>query len=132
MVGGVIVASEIIWFASIPLLGLQGFKDMKKKSFGFLKLTEKPATAEKFKFGVRALFLGLGVQLILHVLLLVGYAVYGASPGQAILGLDFLAQAATYAVLLVLASISTVVGIYSLGGHFADKIKAVLTFTENS
>lgn len=131
VIGGVIVAAEVIWFASIPLLGLQGFKDMKKKSFGFLKLTEKPVTKERFKFGVNALSVGVGIQLILHVLLLVGYVVYGASPGQTILGLNFEGQAAVYGVVLVIATICTVVGVYSLGGHFADRMKSILTFEEN-
>ena len=42
VIGGIIVAGEVIWFASIPLLGLQGFKAMKKRAFGFLKLQTKP------------------------------------------------------------------------------------------
>ena len=37
-IGGILVAAEVIWFASIPLLGKQGFIAMKKKAFGFLKL----------------------------------------------------------------------------------------------
>jgi hypothetical protein len=61
-IGGVVVAAEVIWFASIPLLGKQGFLAMKKKAFGFLKLKADPISESRHKLGVNCFWIGLSGQ----------------------------------------------------------------------
>ena len=80
VIGGVIVAAEVIWFASIPLLGKEGFAEMKKKSFSFLKLPSGPVSQPRHKLGVRLFWLGLGGQLGLHAVLAAAIVIVGGHP----------------------------------------------------
>tara|TARA_R110000850_G_scaffold17996_29_gene54676 strand:- start:6211 stop:6687 length:477 start_codon:yes stop_codon:yes gene_type:complete len=124
LIGGVIVAAELIWFASIPLLGLKGFKAMKKKAFGFLKIPEGPGSAVQHKWGVRLFWVGLGTQLALHIVLVFAYILVGAHPDRIILGMDFEQQTMAFFSILIIAIISLVLGVYLLGEVFLGKMKA--------
>ncbi len=131
MIGGIVVAAELIWFASIPLLGLKGFKAMKKKAFGFLRLPEGPASAASHKWGVRLFCFGLGAQLALHVVLVIAYIIVGAHPERIILGLDFEQQTVVYFSILIAAIICHVLGVYLLGETFIAKLKVAFRQDEN-
>ena len=122
-IGGIIVAAEVIWFASIPLLGLQGFLAMKKKAFGFLKLKTDPISESRHKLGVKLFWVGLTGQLLLHAVMIVGYAIVGAHPERIIFGMNFEQQLGVYFSLLILFVICLVVGVYALGAGFADRFK---------
>lgn len=41
IIAAALVVSEVIWFASIPLLGKAGFKALKVKYFGWLRLDRR-------------------------------------------------------------------------------------------
>ncbi|MFC4991507.1 hypothetical protein [Rubritalea tangerina] len=63
-------------------------------------------------------------------MILTGYVVYGADPGQEIWGMNFETQAAVYAATIALGTICTVVGIYMLGAPFVNKLKSVFNYSE--
>jgi hypothetical protein len=131
LIGGIIVAAEVIWFASIPLLGLQGFKAMKKKAFGFLKLKVGPISQSRHKLGVRLFWFGLGGQLLLHAIMIIAYAIVGAHPERTILGLTFEQQLAVYFSLLIVFVLCLIAGIYALGAQFADRFKQAFDWSEH-
>lgn len=125
LIGGIVVAAELIWFASIPLLGKDGFWAMKKKAFSFLKLPTGPVSPTRFRLGSVLLLSGLGVQLGLHAVFVAAYAVVGAHPEKIILGLNFEQQLIVYFALLILGILAMVVGVYALGADFAERLKRV-------
>jgi hypothetical protein len=122
-IGGIVVAAEVIWFASIPLLGKDGFLAMKKKAFGFLKLQTGPISESRHSLGVKLFWIGLCGQLSLHALMIVGYAIVGAHPERIIFGLSFEQQLGVYFSLLILFVICLIAGVYALGAGFADRFK---------
>ncbi len=122
-IGGVIVAAEVIWFASIPLLGKEGFLAMKKKAFGFLKLQTGPISEPRHRLGVKLFWIGLCGQLSLHAVMIVAYAIVGAHPERIILGLSFEQQLGAYFSLLLLFVICLMAGVYALGADFAGRFK---------
>ena len=122
-IGGVIVAAEVIWFASIPLLGKEGFLAMKKKAFGFLKLQTGPISEPRHRLGVKLFWIGLCGQLSLHAVMIVAYAIVGAHPERIILGLNFEQQLGAYFSLLLLFVICLIAGVYALGADFAGRFK---------
>lgn len=122
-IGAIIVTAEVIWFASIPLLGLQGFLAMKKKAFGFLKLQTGPISQPRHKLGVTLFWIGLCGQLSLHAIMIIAYAIVGAHPERIILGMTFEQQLTVYFSFLLVFVICFIAGIYALGGQFADRFK---------
>ena len=123
VIGGIVVAGEVIWFASIPLLGKQGFMAMKKKAFSFLKLKAGPISESRHRLGVKLFWIGLSGQLLLHAIMIVGYAVVGAHPERIIFGLNFEQQLGIYFSLLLLFVACLVAGVYALGADFADRLR---------
>ena len=123
LIGGIIVAAEVIWFASIPLLGLQGFLAMKKESFRFLKLKVGPISQSRHKLGVTLFWLGLDGQLLLHAVMIIAYAIVGAHPERIILGMTFDQQLAAYFSFLVVFVICLIAGVYALGADFSERFK---------
>ena len=132
VIGGVIVAAEVIWFASIPLLGKEGFFAMKKKAFSFLKLKEGPITESRHSLGVWLFCLGLGGQLLLHAVMIVAYSIVGAHPERVLLGMDFNQQMAVYFSLLVLCVLSLIAGVYALGADFAGRLRGMFVWSEKA
>ena len=132
VIGGVIVAAEVIWFASIPLLGKEGFFAMKKKAFSFLKLKESPISESRHKLGAWLFCLGLGGQLLLHAVMIVAYAIVGAHPERILLGMDFNQQLALYFSALVMCVVSLIAGVYALGADFAGRCREVFLWPEHA
>lgn len=126
-VGGIIVVAEVIWFASIPLLGKQGFLDMKTKAFAMLKLQTGPVSKSRHQAGSWLFCIGLGGQLLLHALMIVAYALLGDDADTLILGLNFSQQLAVYFTSLILLVIALVIGIYLLGADFAERCRTLLS-----
>ena len=123
LIGGILVAGEVIWFASIPLLGKDGFLAMKKKAFGLLKLRVGPISQSRHRLGVKLFWIGLGGQFLLHAVMLAGYAMVGASPDTVLLGMNLEQQLGVYFTLLVACVVGLVAGVYMLGADFAGRFK---------
>ena len=93
-------------------------------------LPERVPTKQKFTTGVWLFCGGAAVQSLLHILILIAYVVYGAEPGQVILGMNFETQAAVYAILVALSTLSSVFGVYFLGTPFLEKMKSIFNYSE--
>lgn len=129
LLGGFIVLGEIIWFASIPLLGKEGFKAMKSKAFSFLKLKTGPISRERHSWGLRLFWLGLVIQMGLHILFVIAYLIVGAHPERAIFGLTFEEQLVCYFSILIFGIVCLIVGVYMLGADFAERLKHAFDWT---
>ncbi|MGI9473996.1 MAG: hypothetical protein ACR2NZ_20825 [Rubripirellula sp.] len=127
LIGGVVVVAEVIWFASIPLLGKAGFMEMKQNAFSKIKLKQGPIDAARIRLGSRLLVLGLAGQILLHLLMIVGYAIVGAHPERIIFGMSFEQQLAIYFSLLVASVLCTVAGVYAIGADRVGMICSALS-----
>jgi len=124
VVGAIIVVAEIIWFASIPLLGKEGFKTIKSKAFGLLKLSEGPISKTRHSVGITLLLSCVLAHILLSVSTLLAYFKYGADdPGVLVLGLTFHQQAMVYYAVLIVAMVGLVVSAYILGADFWERLK---------
>jgi hypothetical protein len=132
LIGGIVVAAEVIWFASIPLLGIRGFKAMKKRAFSKLRLSQGPIGAQRHRWGGILLLVSIGVQVALQFGVLVAYFLVGAQPETAVLGLSFDQQASLYAVILVFAVVLLVVAVYMLGAPFAERLLSLFELPETT
>lgn len=125
VIGSVLLGVELVWFASIPLLGKQGFLDLKKRAFSFLKLTEGPITRSRHRFGVTLLVVSLVVEVLMSAAMTFGYAMAKA-PEQAVapvLGLAFQDQALLYVFVEIATTAGLVVSVFILGADFWERFK---------
>jgi hypothetical protein len=73
LVGGIFVAAEVIWFASIPLLGMEGFKQMKSQAFSLLKPNTGPISRIRHQAGTWMFTVGILSQVGLGVTVMMAY-----------------------------------------------------------
>lgn len=124
LIGGIIVAAEIIWFASIPLLGKTGFTEMKSKVFGFIKLGTEPISRERHQFGVWLLIVSIAVEALLIIFMVGAHLKLGSESASAqMLGLDFQSQATVFILMEIVTAIGIVASVYLLGAGFAERLK---------
>lgn len=124
IIGSIIVAAEIIWFASIPLLGKDGFKEMKTKAFSVLRLRSEPISRSRHRLGVGLLVTSIAVEAILIIFIIGAHINLGAESASAsILGFDFQAQAAVFIGLEMATAAGIIASVYLLGAGFAERLK---------
>ena len=119
------MAVELLWFASIPLLGKEGFKEVKQRTFGWLKLPSSPVSQTRHRIGVMLLFGSLLLNVLLN-LIMVGVDLFVSGPDQpnpVILGLSFEQQTTVYIATQILTSIGVMVAMFMLGGDFWERLK---------
>ena len=133
LIGGILLAVEVFWFASIPLLGKEGFVAVKQRAFGWLKLSSKPVSQARHRFGVTLLFGSILLDVMLN-LLMVGtdFLAPGADvPTKQILGLSFSQQATVYISVQILTTIGMVVAVFILGSGFWERLKNAFQWQAN-
>ena len=124
IIGGVVVAAEIIWFASIPLLGKAGFKEMKNKAFSVLRLRSEPISRSRHRLGVGLLVISIAVEAILIIFIIGAHINLGTESASAsILGFDFQAQATLFIGLELATAAGIIASVYLLGAGFAERLK---------
>ena len=130
LIGGTLLAVEIVWFASIPLLGKAGFMALKNKAFGWLKLQEGPISYRRHVLGVWLL-----VGSILTELVLQGFALYASyinSGGDGVIntvaGLTAPEFNTVYLVIEVLTAAGILASLFILGGDFWERLKAAFVW----
>lgn len=125
IVGAVVVIGEVVWFASIPLLGKAGFKELKGKAFGIFALTQGPISEARHRWGVR--FLGLFALLnAVSMISLLGTYFYLGEDNlmEGLFGLNFKQEARLYVGAIVASGFSLVIGVYMLGQPFVARLAA--------
>lgn len=124
LIGGILIAGEVIWFASIPLLGKAGFKEMKNKAFGILRLRNAAISKTRHSFGVGLLVTSIAVEALLIIYMVVAHLKLGSeSAGAKIAGLDFQSQATVFVSIEILTAIGIISSVYLLGAGFAERLK---------
>jgi hypothetical protein len=125
LIGGILLVVELLWFASIPLLGKDGFKAVKKQAFGWLKLTEKPISLARHRIGVVLLVGSLVLDLLLQILVMVQHfgAVTSTERAPELMGLSFAAQSNLYIALQLATATGVLIALLVLGGGFWERLK---------
>jgi hypothetical protein len=125
LIGAILLVVELLWFASIPLLGKAGFKAVKERAFGWLKLAEKPISLARHRIGVVLLVGSLVLDLLLQILLMVQHfgAVTATEPTPDQMGLSFAAQSNLYIGLQIMTATGVLIGLILLGGGFWERLK---------
>ncbi|MGI9523533.1 MAG: transporter suffix domain-containing protein [Hyphomicrobiaceae bacterium] len=123
IIGGIVIGGEVIWFASIPLLGKEGFKRVKSQLFSKLKLTDKPISKERHNVGFTCTVGALAFQMLVLVWIVGGFFYFGTDHlTDGVAGVTF-AQEATFVVYALIASVAVFfVGVWLLGGRFVDRL----------
>ena len=125
LIGGVLLAVEILWIISIVLLGKEGFNEVKHMAFGWLKLGTGPISRARHRLGVSMLAISVILDVVLN-LVIVGidlFAEGAADPTTRFFGLDFKRQAAAYVGIQILTTLGVIAGIFLLGADFWERIK---------
>lgn len=125
LIGGILLAVEVLWFASIPLLGKEGFETVKQRAFGWLKLSSGPISRARHRFGV-TLLLGSILLDVLINLIMVGTDFLAPEtdvPTKQLLGLTFSEQATVYVSVQILTTIGIVAALFILGADFWGRLK---------
>jgi hypothetical protein len=125
LIGGILLAVEILWFASIPLLGKQGFMMLKAKAFAWLKLSSGPISQARHRFGVTLLLSSVALDVLLNLVVIgTNLLVKGADvPTTLIFGLTFQQQATIYVAIQILTTISIIAAVFILGADFWERLK---------
>ena len=116
---------EVLWIASIPLLGKAGFKDVKEKTFGWLKLAARPMSRIRHCSGVVLLVASLVLDVLLQLVVMVQHfgAASAANQTPELLGLSFAVQSRLYIGLQVATATGVLVALILLGGGFWERLK---------
>jgi len=123
LVGGILVAAEVIWLASIPLLGKEGFKQMKSRIFSLFKPRSGPISRVRHQVGVWMFTIGSLSQVILGVTVMVAYFFVGATdPAIRVMGLSFEHQALFYVYIQIAAMACMIASVYVLGADFWHRL----------
>ena len=125
LIGGVLVVVEILWIISIPLLGKQGFDEVKSKAFGWLKRSEKFVGRTRHYFAVILLVACLFIDALTN-LAIVGVDLFvdvAADPNATLFGMTFQQQATLYISAQILTTIGVVASMILLGGDFWERIR---------
>ena len=123
--GGGLVAVEILWLASIPLLGKEGFLEVKRRAFGWLKLPAGPVGRRRHRIGVGLLIACVAIDVLAQMVVVGGHA-YLAGEGNEVRpigGLSFDQQARLYVGLQLATGAGVVVSLFVLGGDFWERLK---------
>jgi hypothetical protein len=132
IVGGILIAGEVIWFASIPLLGKEGFKQMKSEAFSLLKPKSGPISQSRHKFGVWMFTVGALGQILLAMGVMVAYFMVGAGdPDIPVMGLSFEQQAIAYVVIQFAAIGCIMVSVYVLGADFWERLNGAFEWQKS-
>lgn len=124
LIGGLLIAGEVIWFASIPLLGKAGFKEMKNKAFSILRLRSEPISRLRHNFGVGLLVVSIAAEALLIIFMVGAHLKLGSeSAGPTIAGVDFQSQAMIFVSIEILTAVGIISSVYLLGAVFAERLK---------
>ena len=125
LIGGILLAVEVLWFASIPLLGKEGFEAVKRRAFGWIKLPSSPVAQRRHRFGVILLFGSILLNVLLN-LIMVGVDVFvsgSEQPNPVVFGLSYEQQATVHIATQILTTTGVIVALFILGADFWERLK---------
>lgn len=129
IIGGILIGVEVIWLASIPLLGKEGFWELKQKAFGWLKLKDKPVSRSRHRWGVILLIGSLLTDVILQVFIMVS-SILLQKEEVSLLGLTFSEQTNIHMIIQIMTTLGILASLFILGGQFWEKVKQAFIWEE--
>jgi len=131
LIGGIVIGGELVWFASIPLLGKEGFKRIKNQMFSKFKLTDKPISKARHNWGIALAGGALAFQMLVLIWIVGGFFYLGEGHLTDGVGGVTFAEEATAMVYTIIASVvAFFVGVWVLGGRFVDRLHVALVWHE--
>lgn len=129
LVGVIIVLVEIVWFASIPLLGKVGFNQLKARMFGVLKLHDGPINYRRHLWGILFLFLAVILESTVVIAVLIGYFYLGTGHlTEGFLGFTLEQEATLFVYVELGCVVLLILAIYTLGSQFLEKLQVALSW----
>ena len=125
LIGGILLGVEVLWFASIPLLGKEGFETVKHRAFGWLKLSSSPISRARHRFGVTLLLGCILLDVLLNSVVVLA-DLFGKTDGDltpVLLGMNFEQQTTVYIATQILTTIGVIAAVLILGGDFWERLK---------
>ena len=133
IVGAIVIIGEVVWFASIPLLGKAGFKELKGKAFGFFALPRGPIGRERHAWGLRFLGLFLLLETVAVLGILAGYFYLGEDNlTGSFIGLTFQQEARLFIGLIAASGVCLLIAVYTLGAPFVGRLADALSWTDDA
>lgn len=133
IIGAIVVIGEVVWFASIPLLGKAGFMELKGKAFGIFALPKGPIGKQRHAWGMRFLGLFLLLETLAVLGILAGYFYLGEEHlTQSFIGLTFEEEARLFIGLIAASGVCLLIAIYTLGAPFVSKLADALSWSEDT
>jgi hypothetical protein len=124
-IGGLVVASEVAILICIPLVSKEGFRRIKQRHFGWLKLPKKPTSYGVHVIGVSLLIGGLLIDALLNMSVVSASLTMSdaKNPNMILFGMDFADQISSFLVIEIGSTVAVVVGIFILGADFWERIR---------
>ena len=125
LIGGILLVIEVLWFASIPLLGKEGFEAVKDRAFGWLKLPSGPISRTRHRIGIALLLGSFALDILLNLIIIGTDLLVKAAdaPSTLIFGLTFAQQATVYIGVQVLTTLGVLAGAFVLDADFWGRLK---------
>jgi hypothetical protein len=126
IVGAVAIAAQVIWFASIPVLGHKGFLAMKSRAYTLIKPKEGPIGKTRYRVGTILLVASLLGEVALKLALLMAFfssTNYGLE--LPIWGVTYQLLAITYVSLEITIIVVLISSFYMLGADFMERLVKV-------
>lgn len=131
LIGGILVGGELIWLASIPLLGKEGFKRVKDQMFSKLKLTDNPISKTRHSWGLGLMGSSLLFQGLVLIWIVFGFFYLGKGHlTESVGGATFAEEASFMAYALIVSAVAFFVGVWLLGGRFVDRLNTAMIWHE--
>jgi len=129
VIGVVLLTGEIVWFASIPLLGKDGFNAIKQKMFGWLKLKDKPVSKKRHLCGIILLLSSILTDVLLQIFILSIY-LFLEKGQEMIFGITLDTLTNIHTIIQILTTLGILASLFILGGQFWEKIKQAFIWEE--
>jgi hypothetical protein len=123
IIGGILIAGEVIWYASIPLLGKDGFIWIKSKTFGVFALPRGPISPRRHRIGMWMFGIAVTVQETVLAGLIVAYFYLGRDQlTHGLFGMTIETEATLVVYWLLLGTLALIGSAYMLGMPFFERI----------
>ena len=124
LMGGILLAVEVLWLASIPLLGKKGFSEVKKRAFGWLSFLSRPVNKTRHVFGVWLLLGSILLDVILNLSLIIrNLFVEDPAAALTVLGMSQSQVSALLSGLQAVTTLGVIAGILILGSEFWERLR---------
>jgi hypothetical protein len=129
LIGAILVAGEVVWFASIPLLGAKGFKALKSKMFSWIKPKQGAISRGRHRFGV-ALFFGslLGESAVAGFIVYTHLKTSAVADEFSVFGLGLNDVSTLYVVTQFVFAVCFVSSVFVLGADFWERVRLAFTW----